>query len=110
MRGSRSKLNLLEDSDFGIVNKKEITQMAKNINNTIEMDSAELQKVMRASATSKAGFCEYKMPRAMAQQLLKNRKGEDAKMRPNDFLCKVVNENFGLKEYCVKVTQSDGSI
>ena len=84
----------------------------KNVNNTIdisEISPAELKKIMGGN-TSKAGYCEYKMPRAMAQQLLKNRKGEDTKMRPNEFLCKVVNENFGLKEYCVKVTQSDGSI
>lgn len=108
MRGSRSKLNLYEDA-CSIEIKKEIKKMAKNINNVIEVNPAELKKILNSS-TNKAGYCEYKMPRAMAQQLLKNRKGEDAKMRPNDFLCKVVNENFGLKEYCVKVTQSDGSI
>ena len=37
-RGLRSKLNLLHDSDFGIVNKKEINTMVefvkKNNNNT----------------------------------------------------------------------------
>lgn len=93
--------------------KKELFNMAKkNVNNTVdiaEISPAELKKIMRGNV-SKAGYCEYKMPKQMAQQLLKNRKGEDAKMRPNDFLCKVVNENFGLKEYCIKVTQSDGSI
>ena len=51
----------------------------------------------------KGGCIEYKMPEAMAREYLKNRKGEDAKMRPNDFLCKVVNENFGLKGNCVNV-------
>lgn len=51
----------------------------------------------------KAGFIEYKMPEKMAQELLKGRKGEETKMRPNDYLCKVVNENFGLKGHCVKV-------
>jgi hypothetical protein len=43
------------------------------------------------------------MPEAMARELLKNRKGDETKMRPNDFLCKVVNENFGLKGHCVNV-------
>ena len=42
----------------------------------------------------------------MARELLKARKGEEAKMRPNDYLCKVVNENFGLKGYCVKVIRN----
>lgn len=55
------------------------------------------------SLNEKAGCIEYKMPELMARELLKNRKGDEAKMRPNDFLCMVVNENFGLKGHCVKV-------
>lgn len=51
----------------------------------------------------KAGCIKYKMPDKMARELLKNRKGDEAKMRPNDFLCMVVNENFGLKGHCVNV-------
>lgn len=51
----------------------------------------------------KAGCIEYKMPDKMARELLKTRKGDEQKMRPNDYLCKVVNENFGLKGHCVKV-------
>ena len=54
----------------------------------------------------KAGIIEYKMPEKMAIELLKNRKGNEAKMRPNDFLCKVVNESFGLKGYCVNVIRN----
>ena len=50
-----------------------------------------------------AGAVEYQMPEAMARELLKNRKGDETKMRPNEFLCKVVNENFGLKGHCVNV-------
>ena len=46
---------------------------------------------------------EYKMPDKMARELLKERKGEEAKMRPNDYLCKVVNEQFGLMGHCTKV-------
>lgn len=42
-------------------------------------------------------YCiEYKMPREMARIILKERKGTDAKMKPNDFLCKYVNEQYGL--------------
>lgn len=51
----------------------------------------------------KAGCIEYKMSDKMARELLKNRKGDEAKMRPNDFLCMIVNENFGLKGHCVNV-------
>ena len=52
---------------------------------------------------NKAGYIEYKMPKQMAQEYLKLRKGEEQKMRPNDFLCMIVNENFGLKGHCVNV-------
>lgn len=51
----------------------------------------------------KPGSIEYKMPTEMAKQMLKARKGNDLKMKPNDFLCKVVNEQFGLMYNCVKV-------
>ena len=51
----------------------------------------------------KAGFIEYKMPEAMAKAYLNERTGEEKKMRPNDFLCKIVNEEFGLKGYCTRV-------
>lgn len=51
----------------------------------------------------KSGTIEYKMPKKMAQALLKNRHGADVKMQPNDYLCKIVNEEFGLKGYCTNV-------
>lgn len=52
---------------------------------------------------NKAGFIEYKMPKEMAQALLKIRKGEELKMNKNEYLCKIINTNFGLKGYCVNV-------
>jgi hypothetical protein len=55
--------------------------------------------------TMKTGYIEYKMPIEMAKALLKDRKGDDAKMRPNDYLCKIVNEQYGLKGYCINVIQ-----
>ena len=51
----------------------------------------------------KAGFIEYKMPEAMAKAYLNGRTAEEKKKRPNDFLCKIVNEEFGLKGYCTRV-------
>ena len=51
----------------------------------------------------KAGFIEYKMPEAMARDYLDGRNAEEKKMHPNDFLCKIINEGFGLKGYCTRV-------
>lgn len=47
---------------------------------------------------------EYQMDAHVADSYLKARKGDDKKMRPNDYLCKVVNEEYNLRGYCVKVT------
>lgn len=53
----------------------------------------------------KSGYVEYTMAKTLAQELLKNRKGEEKKMRPNDYLCKVVNTEFGLKGCCSLIHQ-----
>ena len=58
---------------------------------------------MAEITTKKAGAIEYKMLETMAQELLKTRKGNELKMTENDFLCKVVNESFGLNGNCVRV-------
>jgi hypothetical protein len=47
---------------------------------------------------------EYEMPKALAKEILATRKGADRNMRPQEFLCKVINEEFGIKGNCVKVT------
>ena len=47
---------------------------------------------------------EYEMPKAFAKEILATRKGEERNMQPQTFLCKVVNEEFGLLGNCVKVT------
>ena len=44
------------------------------------------------------------MPKLMAKEILNERKGSDKNMNPQAFLCKVVNDTFGIKGYCVKVT------
>jgi hypothetical protein len=51
----------------------------------------------------KAGNIEYKMSEKMAKEYLKSRSGEDAKMAPQAYLCKLVNEEFHLKGNCVRV-------
>ena len=50
------------------------------------------------------GPIEYEMPKEMAKQLLATRKGEERNMQPQTFLCKVVNEEFGLLGNCIKIT------
>lgn len=46
---------------------------------------------------------EYKMPEAFAKQLLKKRKDDENKIRPQEYLCNYVNEQLGIKGTCVKV-------
>ena len=46
---------------------------------------------------------EYKMPIITAKSLLKSRNYIEEKMHPNDFLCKIVNEQYGILGRCTKV-------
>lgn len=52
---------------------------------------------------NKPGGIEYKMSGVIADNLLNSRKGEDKKMNPAEYLCKVVNEEYRLKEKCVSI-------
>lgn len=49
------------------------------------------------------GNIEYEMSKEMAKMLLSTRKGADQNMQPQAFLCKVVNEEFGIKGHCARV-------
>ena len=49
------------------------------------------------------GTIEYKMPKEMANMYLKTAKGEFAKKHPQEYLIKVVNEEFGVKGTCINV-------
>lgn len=46
---------------------------------------------------------EYKMSAEMAKALLATRKGDEKKMRPQEYLGKVVNEQFCLRLPVTKV-------
>ena len=81
MQGLRSKLNLLEDSFFINNNISEVNIMNENRNTHFE----------------------YKMPEAMARELLRTRDSADKKLRPNEYLCKYVNEHLGLLRPVSKV-------
>ena len=43
------------------------------------------------------GDFEYKMTKEMADAYLKGRKGTDKNKHPQDYLCQVVNNEFGIK-------------
>lgn len=50
---------------------------------------------------------EYIMSKEMADYYIKQRKGEDKKANIQQYLCKIVNTEFGLKGECTKVTIHD---
>lgn len=52
---------------------------------------------------NKPGGIEYKMSGITAKALLASRKGADAKMNPAEYLCKIIDEEYGLKEKCVSI-------
>lgn len=49
------------------------------------------------------GDFEYKMTKEMADAYLKSRKGTDKNKHPQDYLCQVVNNEFGIKGNCTRV-------
>lgn len=49
------------------------------------------------------GF-EYVMSKTLAEQLLKDRKGDEKKMDNQKYLIKIVNEQFGVMGTCFKVS------
>ena len=123
-RGQRSELNLLEDSDFGIVNKKEINNMAEFVKNDNQRnnktkgnfnrnknnaprnrDFGSKSDVRQPAPDVCAGTIEYKMGKLMAEEILKAAKSKSGKLpgTPQEVLCKYVNQECGLKGYCVKV-------
>ena len=120
-RGSRSKLNLLHDSDFGIIDKKEINDMAEFVkknnngkrnnnrkpnNNVPRLDNSFNKKRDTIPAPDVcAGTIEYKMGKVMAEQILNDAKTKSGKLpKPaQEILCDYVNRECGLKGFCVKV-------
>ena len=46
---------------------------------------------------------EYKMSKATAMDLLKNRKGDEKKLDNQKYLCNYVNQTYGLLYVCTKV-------
>lgn len=62
-----------------------------------------MAKNKKKVVVSQEGGFEYKMLKEMADAYLKNRKGTDKNKHPQDYLCQVVNSEFGIKGNCTKV-------
>ena len=118
MCGLRKNIGILEDSDFGIINKKEISDMAdfvkknnnrkynnkKNSNTNSKNKNFNNRKTnYNIPADVYAEPIEYKMSKQMADGIIKDAKG---KGNPQVLLCDFVNTQFGLKGYCVRVIVS----
>lgn len=112
-RGLRAKTGLLHDSDFGIVDKKEIKAMADFVKNdkknskrnfnsarskTNDYGSKKESRIQPPDVC--AGTIEYKMSKLMADEIIKASKSKKA---PQEILCNYVNTQCGLKGFCVKV-------
>lgn len=54
----------------------------------------------------KPGGYTYRMSKECADGILKTRKGDDFRMTPQQFLCKYVNEQYGLLRKVDEVTFS----
>ena len=63
------------------------------------------ENIRRTNMETKKFYSEisYTMPKDLAKILLEQRKGEEKKMNPQEFLCHYINEQYSLKGYCVSV-------
>jgi hypothetical protein len=109
-RGLRNKLNLLHDSDFGIINKKEINNIMADFNE--KKTKSNKRKTNRNKTVNFGGktesqitppevcgaILEYKMSRTLAEEIIKSNRSN-----PQKALCDYVNSDCGLKGYCVRV-------
>lgn len=63
-------------------------------------ENFSVSMVKEGSLSEKCGGVEYKMSYAMAQEIIKSKKG---KGRPQEILVNYVNSQMGLKDKCVRV-------
>lgn len=64
----------------------------------------EDKKIVMPTADQYPPYYEYVMPKAMAEFYLAERSGDNKKMRPHDYLVKVVNEQFNIRGTCITVS------
>ena len=74
-------------------------QKRDNTPKDFNVNAAKTQAVMNVEGRA----YEYKMSAECARTILKERKGNDAKKNPQQYLCEYVTEQYGLLGTCIKV-------
>lgn len=74
-----------------------------NLKTSVEPKNINFKKPKLMDMQGKSGFIRYQMPKEMALGLLRAREKEEKKMDIQEYLCKIVNDHYGLKGYCVEV-------
>lgn len=86
-------------------NKK--TNKKKNKTSNISSLKKQVEKAVKIPTITEMmphrGFIEYNMPKAIADSLLKDRKGREKGSDPQQYLCNYVNEQYHMIGYCLKV-------
>lgn len=107
-RGLRRNSGILEDSDFGIINKKEINNIMNEFDTTPAPQKKKQTRSNRLDMSNKPIDCPlgydpiaYEMSSVLADNLIKNAKGNYT--RAQEILCDYVNRERCLKGYCVRV-------
>ena len=74
-------------------------QKRDNTPKNFNVNQSKSQAVMNVEGRA----YEYKMSAECARNILKDRKGNDAKKNPQQYLCEYVTEQYGLLGTCIKV-------
>lgn len=104
MNGSNEKAKShFDSSECRFTSRKERKANA-NRTRVAPTNPTEMKDIEFPAYTGRAGgYIEYQMPTAMAQSILDDRTGADAKKDPQKYLCDFVNEQYNLLGYCVRV-------
>ena len=62
-----------------------------------------MAKNSKKTTINNIGNFEYKMSKEMADAYLKSRNGADKNKHPQEYLCDIVNSQFGIKGTCTRV-------
>lgn len=93
-------------TEFNKKNNKTKDNFNRSKNNTPRVkDFGSKSDTCQPAPDVCAGTIEYKMGKLMAEEILKAAKSKSGKLpgTPQEILCKYVNQECGLKGYCVKV-------
>ena len=63
----------------------------------------DVKRALFHGADAIGPFYEYTMSKECVKDILSDRKGQDAKKHPAQYLCEYVTEQYGLKGTCVRV-------